>query len=125
MRMVFYVNQQDLRHKFGILVGGNVVDSTEHTTYSSTIKYVYVILIIFIAVKNGLVLMAVDIGNSLCTALFDGNIWSICGAEFDHRCGALVVLKWALYGLKTASKSFHKYFVEFLIDLGFTQSISD
>ena len=47
------------------LVGGrHVVDSTEHTKYLSTIKYVSIILMILIDAKNGLGLMARDIGNS-------------------------------------------------------------
>ena len=69
--------------------------------------------------------MAGDIGNSFCTAPCAENIWSWCGADFGTRCGAVVVLKWILYGLKTESNSFHKYFVEFLIDLVFTPFRSD
>ena len=68
MHIIFDVNQQDLRHKSRLVDGGNVVNSTEHTIYSSTIKYVYVRLIILIAVKSALVLMAEYIGNELCMA---------------------------------------------------------
>ena len=52
MHMIFDVKQKELRHKSRIVVGGHVVDSTDHTTYSPTIKYVSVILMILIAVKN-------------------------------------------------------------------------
>ena len=38
MHLIFDVNHQDLREKDRLVVGGHVVDSTEHTTYSSTIK---------------------------------------------------------------------------------------
>ena len=61
--MIFDVKQQDLRHKFRLVVGEHVVDSTEHTTYSYNIKYVSVILMILIAVKNGSGIMARYIGN--------------------------------------------------------------
>ena len=63
MHMVFDLKQQDLRHKARLVVGGNVVDSAEYTTFSSTIKYVPVIIILFIAVKNVFLLMAGDIVN--------------------------------------------------------------
>ena len=63
MHIIFDVKQQDLRQKAMLLVGGHVVDYMEHITYSSTIKYVSVRLILLIAVKNGLVLMVVEIGN--------------------------------------------------------------
>ena len=52
--MIFNVNQQDLRYNARLVVGVNVVDSTGNTTYSYTIKYVHVRLIICIAMKNGL-----------------------------------------------------------------------
>ena len=61
--MIFDVKQQDLRHKFRLVVSEHVVDSTDHTTYSSNIKYVSVILMILIAVKNGSGIMARYIGN--------------------------------------------------------------
>ena len=65
----------------------------------------------------GLELMAEDIGNASRISPCTENIWSYCGAEFDPRCCALVVPKWVLYGLKTASNSFHNYFGDFLRDL--------
>ena len=39
------------------MVGGYVVDSTEKTKYTSTTKYVSMILMILIAVNNGLIIM--------------------------------------------------------------------
>ena len=56
------------------MFGGIVVDSTEHNTYSYTIKYVFVRIILFVALKNGLGLMAGDIGNTFCTAPCAENI---------------------------------------------------
>ena len=104
------------------MVGGHVVDSTEHTTYSFTTKYVSTRLMLLIAVNNGLGFMAGDIGNEFCKASCAEKIWSCCGAEFGLRCGALAVLKRDLYGLKTASNSFQKYSGDFLRDLGLTPS---
>ena len=123
--MIFNVKKQGLKHKARLVVSGHVVDSTEHTTYSSTIKYVSVRLMLLIDVNNGLGIMAVDIGNTLYTAPRDQNNWSCCGAEFGPRCGAVVVLKRALYGLNTASNSFHNYFGYVLRDLVFSPSRAD
>ena len=64
VRIIFDVKQQDLRYKTRLVGGRHVVDSTEHTKYLSTIKYVSIILMILIDAKNGLGLMARDIGNS-------------------------------------------------------------
>ena len=54
MHMIFDENQQDLQLEAKLVVGGNVVDSTEHTKYSSTIKDVSVRLMILISANNGL-----------------------------------------------------------------------
>ena len=95
------------------MVGGHVVDSTEHTTYSSTIKDISVRLIILIAAKNGLGIMSGYIVNAICMSPCSEKIWSCCDADFGPRCGAVVVLKCDLYGLNTESNSFHKYFGDF------------
>ena len=68
IHMIFNVKQQDLRHKARLVVSGHVVDSTDHTTYSSAVKHVSVRIIILISVNNGLGLMAEDIANSLYMA---------------------------------------------------------
>ena len=52
------------------------MDNTDNTTYSFTIKYVSMRLMILIYVKNGLGLMNGDIVNELCTNPCAGNIWS-------------------------------------------------
>ena len=75
--------------------------------------------------ENVLGIVAGDIGNLFFTTPCAENIWSCCGAESGPICGAVVVLKRSLYGLKMASKSFHKYFGDFLRDLGFIPSRVD
>eukprot|EP00957_Ditylum_brightwellii_P146999 11191614-Ditylum_brightwellii.AAC.1 len=60
-----------------------------------------------VAVKYGLGMISGDIGNALCTAPCAEKIWSVAGEQFGDKNGAIVVLKRALYGLKTASASFH------------------
>ena len=90
------------------MIGGHVVDYTEHTKYSSNLKDVSVRLIILIDINNGLGIMARYIGKSFCTAPCTKHIWSCCGEEFGPRCVTLVVLNRDLYVLKTASNSFQK-----------------
>ena len=76
MHIIFDVKQQYLLHKARIVVGGHVLDSTDHTTYSYTIKDVSVRLMILIVVKNWLGIMAEDIVNAFCTSPCAENIWS-------------------------------------------------
>ena len=52
MHMIFELKQRDLRHEDRVVVGRHVVDSKEHNTYSSTIKYFYMKTMLLISVKN-------------------------------------------------------------------------
>jgi hypothetical protein len=65
------------------------------------------------ASQNQLELMVGDVGNAFPTAPCAEKIWSMAGPEFQHqgREGSKVILKRALYGLKTASRSFHEFLV--------------
>ena len=74
MHMIFDLKQQDLRNKYGLVVGRHVVDYKDYTTYPSTTKYLSVILILLIAVNNGFRLMAGDIVNKFCTSPCAKNI---------------------------------------------------
>ena len=109
MHMIFDIKQQDMRYKARLVMGGNVVDSSKYSTFLSTIENLSVKLLFLIAVKNGLDLMCGNIGNAFPTAPCAEKIWSTAGAEFGSRAGSTVVLKRALYGLKTASKLFHDF----------------
>ena len=68
------------------------MNSKEYTTYLSTIKYVSIIIMILISVKNGLGIMTGDIGNEFYMAPCAENIWACCGVEFGPRRGAVVSL---------------------------------
>jgi Reverse transcriptase (RNA-dependent DNA polymerase) len=111
MHMIYDVKQEDLRHKARFVVGGHMVDSTSHITYSSTIQDITIQLLMIFSIKNQLNLMVGDVGNAFPTAPCAEKIWSIAGPEFRNqgREGAKVRLKQALYGLKTASRSFHEF----------------
>ena len=56
--------------------------------------------------------MVGDVGNGFPTAPCAETIWTTAGSEFRHQGteGSKVILKRALYGLKTASRSFHEFF---------------
>ena len=102
--MFFDIKKKYLRQKETLVVGGHVVELSEHTTYSLTIKYTSVRLMLTIEVKNGLGLMAVDIGNAFFTSPHAENIWSTCGQKFGAKFGDIVVLKLALYKLQSEQK---------------------
>eukprot|EP00957_Ditylum_brightwellii_P193388 14725320-Ditylum_brightwellii.AAC.1 len=92
MHMIFNI-KHDLRHKARFVVGGHVVDSSKHTTFSSTVQDIPVRLMLLIAVKNNLGMVSGDIGNAFCTAPCAKQIWSVAGDDFGPRKGSVVTLK--------------------------------
>ena len=54
-----------------------------------------------IAVLNELDIMACDIQNTDLTELFRENIWTFAGPEFGEEEGTFMLVKTALYGLKS------------------------
>jgi len=125
MYMTFDMKREDLRHKSRLVVGGHVIDSSKHNTYSSTVQDLSVRLLQLIAIRNGLSIMTGDISHAFCTAPIAEKIYTRAGPEFGAQQGCLLILKRALYGLKTASRSFHEFFADCLLRMGFTPTRAD
>eukprot|EP00957_Ditylum_brightwellii_P185649 14134862-Ditylum_brightwellii.AAC.1 len=107
------------------VVRGHVIDSTGLMTYSSTIKDLLVKLMLLLAVKHDLGIMAGGIGNEFCTAPCMEKIWMVAGNQFGNKKGSIVILKQAMYRLKIASASFHQFLGDFLREMGFSQLHAD
>ena len=125
LHMIFDIKREDRRYKARLVIGGNVIDSSDYTTYSSTVQDISTRLLQLVAVQNGLGIMTGDIANAFCTAPCAEKIWSVAGPEFGERKGSIVVLNRALYGLKTASRSFHEFFGDCLRRMGFLPTRAD
>lgn len=125
MHMIFDIKREDLRYKARLVIGGHVIDSSSHNTYSSTVQDISVRLLQLVALQNQLHIMTGDISNAFCTAPVAEKIYSRAGPEFGDRAGCIVELKRALYGLKTASRSFHEFFAECLMRMGFKPTRAD
>eukprot|EP00957_Ditylum_brightwellii_P103772 7905480-Ditylum_brightwellii.AAC.1 len=113
MHMIFDINH-DLGHKACFVVGGHAIYSLNHTTYSSIIQDLSIKLILLITIYNNLGMMAWDLGNVFCNTPCAEKVWPTAGDEFGQRKGCVAMLNRALYGLKIASASFHKFFGDFL-----------
>eukprot|EP00957_Ditylum_brightwellii_P081439 6194867-Ditylum_brightwellii.AAC.1 len=82
-------------------------------------------LMMLVAVKYGLGTISGGIGNAFCTVPCAEKICSVAGEQFGEKKWAIVVLKRVLYGLKTVSASFYKFFGVFLGEMGFEPSRTD
>ncbi len=91
-------------------------------TYSSTTQDISVGIIMIIAVQNSLNFMTPDIGRAFCTSPRAEKVWTRAGEEFGSRAGSIVTLKRALYGHRTAIRSYHEFWGYCLVRMGFTPS---
>ena len=125
IHMIYDIKQQDLRHKARLVVGGHVVDSTDHVVYSSNVHNISVRLLRLLVMKNNLNIMTGDIGNAFPTAPSMEKIWSVAGVEFGDKHGLVVEIQRALYGMATTSRAFHEFLADKLRRIGFIPSRAD
>ena len=78
-----------------------------------------------IAALNGTDILACDIQNAYLTAKRRELIWTTSGPEFCSEKGSIMVVKMALYGLKSSGAEFRFKLASLLHDIRYTQSKSD
>jgi hypothetical protein len=59
-----------------------------------------------------------DVRNAFITAPCMEKVYSIAGPEFGQRSGSMVVLRKALYGLRSSGWAFRAHFADFLRSMG-------
>ena len=122
--MIFEV-KQDGRRKARLVAGGHMVDPMGINPRSTVVKGISVRLLDLIAHRDKLSILCGDIGNAFITADCMEKIYSRAGPEFDEREGSILVLKKALYGLRSSSRAFRAHFADFLRGMGFSASRYD
>jgi hypothetical protein len=117
--MIFNV-KQDLCHKARLVAGGHLVDSLDHDVYSSTVKGVSVKLLHVIAHKAGLTQLCGDVGNAFVNAFTNKKVYAVAGKEFGEALeGCIIVVRKALYGLRTSAERWYARFADSLWGIGF------
>jgi hypothetical protein len=125
LNMIFTV-KHDLRRKARLVAGGHVTAPPSDYVYSGVVANDSVRTVVFLTEQNGLKTYLTDIGNAFITAETKEKIWAVAGPEFgpDIQGRVLVFVK-ALYGLKSASSSFHHALSDILRDMGWKASKAD
>ena len=108
---------ENFRHKARFVTGGHTTETPMSLTYSSVVSRYSVRIILLIAALNGLQIMACDIQNAYLTANCHEKIWTVAGPEFGSEHGQPMIIKKALYGLKSSGMAFRAHLVETLHDI--------
>jgi hypothetical protein len=124
LRMIFAV-KHDLRCKARMVAGGHVTDASMYDRYAATVHTENIRLLFYLLVHNNLDVLAGDVGTAYLNAITEEKIFSTAGPEFGDKQGQKIVLKRALYGLKTSAHAWFHHFAGTLREMGFRQSKLD
>ena len=107
------------------MANGNETEAPAALTYSSVVTRDSVRIALLIASLNDLQLLTCDIQNAYLTADCRERICITAGPEFGSEEGTTMVIRKALYGLKSSGAAFRAHLAETLHDLGNTPSKAD
>ncbi len=117
--------KMDFTRKARLVAGGHVTDVPSVMTYSSVVSRDSVRIMFMIAALNDLDIMAGDIGNAYLNAETTEKVYMIAGSEFGERAGRVIIIRRALYGLKSSGAAFHAHLANALQSIGFISSLAD
>ncbi|KAI2506217.1 Reverse transcriptase (RNA-dependent DNA polymerase) [Fragilaria crotonensis] len=116
---------ENFRRKARLVANGNETEAPATLTYSSVVSRDSVRIALTIASLNQLEILACDIQNAYLTADCREKIYIIAGPEFGSEEGKVMIVRKALYGLKTSGAAFRAHLAETLYDLSYTPSRAD
>ncbi|MGH3053654.1 MAG: reverse transcriptase domain-containing protein, partial [Gaiellaceae bacterium] len=123
--MMIFAIKADGTRKARLVAGGHVTGPPESDVYASVVKSENVRLIFLLAELHHLELMMGDVSTAYLNAKTFEKVYSIAGPEFGKYESHVVVLRRALYGLKTSGYEWHAHFSNTLRLIGFHPTKGD
>jgi hypothetical protein len=124
--MIFDVKMgENFRRKARFVADGHKTKTPAAMTYSSVVSRDSVRIALTIAALNDLDIMACDIQNAYLTADCREKCWTAAGPEFGSEAGLPMIIKKALYGLKSSGAAFRAHLAETLDAMGYKPSYAD
>ena len=116
---------ENFRRKARLVAGGHVTDPPSSITYSSVVSRDSVRIALTIAALNGLDILACDIQNAYLCADCREKIYTIAGAEFGSDAGKTMIVRKALYGLKSSGAAFRSMLADTIWGLNYRPTKAD
>jgi hypothetical protein len=112
--------KHDGRHKARLVADGHRTPIPKESVYSGVVSLRGFRLVVFLAELNNLKLWATDVSNAYLEASTHEKLYVEGGPELgDHRIGHILVIRKALYGLRTSGARWHDRLSDVLRDMGF------
>jgi hypothetical protein len=116
---------ENFRRKARFVADGHKTTTPAAMTYSSVVSRDSVRIALTIAALNDLDIMACDIQNAYLMADCRERVWIVAGPEFGSEAGKNMLVKKALYGLKSSGAAFRAFLAETLDAMGYKPSYAD
>jgi hypothetical protein len=120
-----YAVKHDGRHKARMVAGGHRTETPIDSVYSGVVSLSGVRLVTFLAEHNELQLWGTDIGNAYLESYTKEKVCFIAGPEFGELDGHMMIIKKALYGLRSSGARWHDRLFDTLTGMGFLPSKMD
>ena len=122
VHLVFDV-KHDGRHKARLVADGHLTDVPVESVYSGVVSLRGFRLVMFTAELNGIEPWSTDVGNAYLESFTREKVFIVAGPEFGPELeGHVLIVRKALYGLRTSGKMWHERFAACLREMGFWQS---
>ena len=116
---------ESFRRKARLVALGNRTKTPSSLTYSSVVSRDSVRIALTVAALNGLDILVCDIEGAYLTAKCREKVWVRAGSEFGSEQGEVMIVRMALYGLKSSGAAFRSKLAGVLHDLGYRPSYAD
>ena len=116
---------ENFRRKARFVAGGHKTETPHTLTYSSVVSRDSVRIALVAAALNDLDILVCDIEGAYLTAKCREKIWITAGVEFGLEAGTPMIVKMALYGLKSSGAAFRAKLAGVLHDLQYRPSYAD
>ena len=124
--MIFDVKLgENFRRKARYVAVGHKTDTPLLVTYSTIVSRDSVQICLTIAAMSDLEILSGDIENAYLSAPCRGKVWLRAGPEFGHLEGKIMIVRKALYGLKSSGAALCAHLAETLDSIGFKSSLAD
>ena len=118
VRFVYDI-KHDGRHKARLVAGGHLTSPLEYSVYSSVVSLRGLRMVIFLSELNNQQLWTTDVGNAYLEADTEEKVHIVAGPEFRDREGHVLVIKKALYGLRSSGRMWWMRSSSILESMGF------
>ena len=124
--MIFDVKlRESFRHKTWFVAGGHTTITPAFLTYSSVVYRNYLRTALLLAALHGVEVKSCNIQNAYLSDDCLEKLYIIVGAEFGEEHGTVMIIRQALYGIRSSGKAFRSFLTNHLWDSGFRPTEGD